>query len=203
MRNMVNIKEIAEFCANRFRDSHESENRKYVDTMYVAIFEDDSIQFSYTPHILSEAHKAILIHRYSERAVTNWYWWYNVECIDSNGAVSGNLDERFSIGTVAYGSYSNQKLRLKMEDEELDNFSLPVDNHKRIHELWDLYLGARKCDTLAEARLLAKLNKAYSDNEALKDEIKELQYSEAFIKKQMREYETLLDEIKSLVHKGE
>lgn len=202
MENKVNLREIAEYCVNTYKNDHTKENMNYVDTLFIAIYEDNSIEFSYTPHILTNAQKVILIHCHSALATTNWYMWYRAECINQNGAVSKNLDERFSIETASWGSYSNQRLELVMDHYIIKTFGLPLDNGRKLNAFWNLYLSASKCETLAEANMLVKLTNACEDNEALKDEIKELKYSEAYLKTQLAKYETLLDEIKDLVKIG-
>ena len=47
----VDFIEIAEYCVNRYKEAHNSQNDSYENTLYVAITSDNRILLSSTPHI--------------------------------------------------------------------------------------------------------------------------------------------------------
>ena len=114
--NRVDFIELATYCIKRYKESFDADDKDnvYVDTLYVAIDKHNHLICSTTPHVLNDACECLLIHRRRALAVTNSYYWYKIEYIDEEGAVTdGVLKKGFSLWTGAGGSFSNQIIQLQ------------------------------------------------------------------------------------------
>lgn len=197
---MLNFEELSEFCIKRYKDSLSSENESYVKTLYVAISEDNEVYCSTTPHILSKAHRCILIHSRSALAVSNWYTWYTLEYIDKDGSVTGGfLGNGFSIYTDWVGSWSNQRMYLKHEDLEI--YSCPAPFEDKMQKVWDLYQRVKKAKSNAEIELIAEMIEKDETILEQEKEIASLKFTNKLLEKQKKQYKNLLDDIKVLVRK--
>ena len=63
---MIDFVKLATFCTNRAKEGGTRWAGKYERTHYVSILEDNTIQYSTTPHVLHNACKCILMHEMSE-----------------------------------------------------------------------------------------------------------------------------------------
>lgn len=197
---MLNFEELSEFCIKRYKNSLSSENESYVKTLYVAISEDNEVYCSTTPHILSKAHRCILIHSRSALAVSNWYTWYTLEYIDKDGSVTGGfLGNGFSIYTDWVGSWSNQRMYLKHEDLEI--YSCPAPFEDKMQKVWDLYQRVKKAKSNAEIELIAEMIEKDETILEQEKEIASLKFTNKLLEKQKKQYKNLLDDIKVLVRK--
>jgi hypothetical protein len=75
----IDFVELATFCVNRYKETHTGSGERYEGTLYAAIFDNNEVRCSTTPHILRNAEQCILIHHRSQIAISNWYSWYFVE----------------------------------------------------------------------------------------------------------------------------
>ena len=196
---MPKFKELSEFCVNRYKESITGENERYVNTLYVAITEENEVYCSNTPQILSKAHKCILIHSCSALAYTNWHTWYTLEYINKDGSVTeGFLGNGFRIYTHWVGSWANQRMFLKHEDLEIFSCQAPFED--KMQKVWDLYLRVKKAKSNAEIELIAEMIE--KDETILEQgkEIANLKFTNKLLEKQKKQYKQLLDEIKELVN---
>lgn len=143
---MVDFIELAQVSLYRFRQSLGSvDQERYVNTLYVAISENNEVICSYDSAILGNAYQCIIIHCKSVLAITNWHSWYKPEFINRNGYNLGEiLGNDCSIRIKWEGSWSNQVLKLYQRDEELYSGNAPFENH--MQSLWNAY-----CNTLNNA----------------------------------------------------
>ena len=143
---MVDFIELAQVSLHRFRQSLGSEDvERYVNTLYVAISENNEVTCAYDSAILGDAYQCIIIHCKSVLAITNWHRWYKPEFINRNGYNLGEIiGNDCTIRINWEGSWSNQVLKLYQRDEELYSGNAPFDNH--MQALWNAY-----CNTLNNA----------------------------------------------------
>lgn len=194
------FKEIAKFCVDRYKESFDPENKNdvYVDTLYVAIDEYNNVTCSTTRHILSEAEQCLLIHRRKTLAFTNYYYWYRIEYIDEEGAVTdGILKKGFSISIDAIGGYSNQVMQLHYKDKVLYSCDAPFETN--LQHLWDAYRRFKKAKSDEAIDLIAEL---IEKDETILDLMREnegFKFSNYILEKERNQYKRLLNEIKEIV----
>ena len=140
---MVDFIKLSKESLNRYRYSLGSvDTERYINTLYVAISENNKVTCAYDSVILGDAYQCIIIHCKSSLAVTNWHRWYKPEFINSNGYNLGEIiGNDCSIRINWEGSWSNQVLKLYQKDKELYSGNAPFENH--MQSLWNAY-----CNTL-------------------------------------------------------
>jgi hypothetical protein len=196
--SQVDFKEIAKYCVEEYKEAVTSEISKYISTLYVSIDSNNEVLCSWSPHVLSEAEKCILIHTKQELANINWYDWYSVDYINEKGCVLGtNLGNGSELRVVASGGYSNQIMEL-IRGNYIIYMCRPPFEHQ-MQKVWDIYRIAEKCETEQSIKLLTKIIDKDEIILDLKKKIKELEISNYILEKQKKQYEQLLDEIKELV----
>ena len=196
---MTELMEVAIYCQKTFSDRCASENNcKYLKTMFVAILDDDTVRVSYTPHILHNAVKCILVHSKRELAFTNWYTWYFVQFIDENYAVHDSmLEDNFTLNVVAIDSYSNQIMELARGTRCIYRCRGPFDN--KMSEIWHLYLECKKLKTDEEISLFSKVFYKGKEIENLKKEIEEHRFIDSINNDRIQKYESLLNDLKEII----
>lgn len=136
---MIDFIKCAQSSLQSYKESIGSKEN-YVNTLYVAISENDKVSCSYEPSVLSNAYQCILIHCRSSLAVTNYYRWYKAEFINYKGQNLGGIignDCHFNIDWIV--SWSNQVLHLYHQKEVLYFCHPPFEGH--MQGLWDAYCG--------------------------------------------------------------
>ena len=134
----IDFVELATFCVNRYKETHTGSGERYEGTLYAAIFDNNEVRCSTTPHILRNAEQCILIHHRSQIAISNWYSWYFVEYINTEGCVCGSyLDNGYSLDINAWGSFANQVMSLDYNGSHLYWCDAPWDLH--LPQIWELY----------------------------------------------------------------
>lgn len=110
----VDFVELATYCQNQFKERLTAQEEKYIGTTFVSISDNNEVKFSKTPHVLSKATQAILIHEKSKLALKYWYSWYEVGFVDPEGCVhESRLDGNFRLNVAAWGSNINQIMYLR------------------------------------------------------------------------------------------
>ena len=196
----IDFIELATFCVNRYKESHNTSSNSYAGSLYVAILEDNQVLCSRTPHILKNATKCILVHQRSELAVSNYYFWYNVEFIDENGCVfDGNLGNGFKLDVSAWGQFSNQMMSLLYNQSSLYWCRPPFEDH--ISKVWEIYSRLKDFSTEKEINLTAELIRKDEKILELEKEVEDFTFTNQLLKQERDQYKELLDEIKEMVEK--
>ena len=194
------FKDIAKFCVNRYKESFDADNTDnvYVDTLYVSIDNYNNLTCSTTPHVLNEACECLLIHRRRALAVTNSYYWYKIEYIDEEGAVTdGILKKGFSLWTGAGGSFSNQIIQLQYQQRILYTCFCPFETN--LQHLWDAYCRFKKAKSDAEIELIDELIEKDEKILDLMREVEGFKFSNYILEKERNQYKKLLNEIRDIV----
>lgn len=198
----IDFIELAKYCQKKNREAHTVDGERYGETLFVSIEDGDALRYSTTPHILCNARQCILVHYWSALAVTNWYSWYQVEFIDSDGCVHGSkLDENFKMSVSSWGTYSNQIMSLSYAGEDLYWFKW---NHwdydkEKFSKAWELYLRLKDIKTVSEIKLIAELYRKDDKILELEQKNEDLKFSNILLKQEKEQYQELLDEIKEIV----
>jgi len=198
------FKDIAKFCVNRYKESFDADNTDnvYVDTLYVSIDNYNNLTCSTTPHVLNEACECLLIHRRRALAVTNSYYWYKIEYIDEEGAVTdGILKKGFSLWTGAGGSFSNQIIQLQYQQRILYTCFCPFETN--LQHLWDAYCRFKKAKSDAEIELIDELIEKDEKILDLMREVEGFKFSNYILEKERNQYKKLLNEIRDIVKNKE
>ena len=198
------FKDIAKFCVNRYKESFDADNTDnvYVDTLYVSIDNYNNLACSTTPHVLNEACECLLIHRRRALAVTNSYYWYKIEYIDEEGAVTdGILKKGFSLWTGAGGSFSNQIIQLQYQQRILYTCFCPFETN--LQHLWDAYCRFKKAKSDAEIELIDELIEKDEKILDLMREVEGFKFSNYILEKERNQYKKLLNEIRDIVRNKE
>lgn len=211
MGSPVNFLNIAKYC----KEEKEQECRKSgykinYSILYIAIYDDESISVSLTPHKLNSAKRCILIHKWDEIAVTNGYAHYLIQSINSKGEVEGgNIDEEYSL--YISSEFSSYAPRLYLSIKEHTIYSVSLGGHgmsyqealrQELIKIWDLYKKCKeKCKTLFEAQLLGSLTYKEGTIKALEEKLELISVKEAYLQREIGQYKSLLDEIKTLLNK--
>jgi hypothetical protein len=198
------FKDIAKFCVNRYKESFDADNTDnvYVDTLYVSIDNYNNLTCSTTPHVLNEACECLLIHRRRALAVTNSYYWYKIEYIDEEGAVTdGILKKGFSLWTGAGGSFSNQIIQLQYQQRILYTCFCPFETN--LQHLWDAYCRFKKAKSDAEIELIDELIEKDEKILDLMREVEGFKFSNYILEKERNQYKKLLNEIRDIVRNKE
>ena len=194
----VDFIEIANYCVNRYKESHNNPENIYVDTLYAAITKDNQVLTSSTPHILRNANKCILIHQRSKLALSNWYSWYKIEYINEEGCVFDiELGNGFTLDIMAWGSYANQVMSLDYEGEHIYWCKRPWTD--KLPKVWEMYTKVKDLKTKGEIALIAELFRKDETILKLEKEKEDFKYKEELLKQERDQYKDLLDEIKEMV----
>jgi hypothetical protein len=198
----IDFFELATYCTNKYRESHNTNNNSYAGTLYVAILEDNQVMCSKTPHILRNCVKCILVHRRDTLAQTNSYYWYNVEVIDENGCIyDGNLGNGYSIEVNAWGQYSNQIMSLDYNSSHLFWCRPPFEDH--MPKVWELYTRLKDVPTEKEIKLIADLFRKDEKILELEKEIEDFKFTNLLLEQERNQYKEMLDEIRDVVKNKE
>lgn len=196
----IDFIELATFCVNRYKESHNTNSNRYAGTLYVGILEDNRVMCSITPHVLGNCVKSILVHRRDTLAQTNSYYWYDIEFIDENGCVSdGNLGNGYSINVRAWGQYSNQIMSLDYNHSHMFWCRPPFEDH--MAKLWEIYIRLKDVPTEKEINLTAELIRKDEKILELEKEVEDFSFTNQLLKQERDQYKELLDEIKEMVEK--
>ena len=149
---------------------------------------------------MKNATKCILVHQRSELAVSNYYFWYNVEFIDENGCVfDGNLGNGFKLDVSAWGQFSNQMMSLLYNQSSLYWCRPPFEDH--IAKVWEIYSRLKDFSTEKEINLTAELIRKDEKILELEKEVEDFTFTNQLLKQERDQYKELLDEIKEMVEK--
>lgn len=196
----IDFVELASYCTNKYRESHNTNSNSYAGTLYVAILENNQVLCSRTPHVLKNAEKCILVHQRDQLAVSNYYYWYNIDYIDENGCVSnGNLGDGFSIDVSAWGSFSNQIMSLDYNGSHLFWCGVPFEDH--MPKVWELYTRLKDIPAEKEIKLIADLFRKDEKILDLEKEIEDFKFTNHLLEQERNQYRELLDEIKDALNK--
>ena len=190
----IDFVELAAFCTNRAKETGPRWTGKYYRTHYVSIFEDNTIQYSMTPHVLRNAYKCILMHEMSEIPISNIYYWYEFEFINHEGCVfADDLENGF--GLISYKrkqSASLIELRFK------NNF---LYSNLSIQKVWELYTKIKDIPSESERNLVIDLFKKDEKILELEKNVEDFTFTNQLLKQERDQYKELLDEIKEMVEK--
>ena len=136
---MIDFIELSKESLWRFRQSLGAVDvERYINTLYIAISENNEVSCAYDSAVLDGAHQCIIIHCKSSMAVSNWYNWYKLEFINHNGHnLGGIIGNDCTIKIDWEGSWSNQVMKLRQRDEVVYSCKAPFENH--MQALWDAY----------------------------------------------------------------
>lgn len=181
---MCIFKEIAQKSVDEFKASLNLEHDEYVNTLYVAISENNKVSCAYDSFILNDAYQCILIHCRSQMAVTNKYKWYRFEFINHRGQNLGKIIGNDCIIVIKwYGSWANQTMELIHRGNIIYSCKAPFELH--MQSIWDSY-----CNTLNEGQV---------DITALKTLLAQKEERIHELEEQVSQYKQLLDGIKELI----
>lgn len=197
----IDFVELGKYCQTEYKTSLDGIKNKYIQTLFVAIKEDNSILVSSTPHILANASKCMLIHERSSLAITNWHSWYVVQFINENGEVSVNrIDDEFALSIAACGHYDNQMLELSGDHCVYCSWRKPWE--KCIKPMWSLYVRLKSAKSKSERELIASLFRKEQEILDLEKKNRDFEYKTLLLEKEKDLYKGLLDEIKDLFEKN-
>ncbi|MCI9172527.1 hypothetical protein [uncultured Duncaniella sp.] len=200
----MNIKEISYQIIENFKIG--LKDRKHTiymnEMLYIAIDIERNIKVSITSNILENAYEAILILAYEELAVINYYYWYNVYHINSEGEVSKDYqNDKFRISHSCINGYKNQYIDLLYDNTKIYSFRISHSTWSgEFKKLWSLFNITRQLKTEDEILLACKLYRSNSANADQQSKIEELCQREYLLESQLKEYRGLLDEFKSLLN---
>ena len=194
----ISFVELATFCTDKYREAHSSNTNSYAGTLYVAIYEDNSVLCSKTPHVLRDCEKCILVHRRDTLAITNSYYWYDIEYIDEKGCVfEGNFGNGFGLDVHASGQYWNQVMCLTYNNTNLYRCKPPFEDH--MAKIWNLYSRLKELSSPTEIKLIAELFQKDEHILELEKEFEDFKFSNRLLEEERNQYKELLDELKNLV----
>lgn len=171
--------------------------------LYVSVLENGNIETSTRPEVLRKGNECIIIMTHRDLAITNYYLWYVIKHIDEKGNVhNGYSVEGWNIKISAYGSYSNQRISLSKDNEELydevqGDWNNPWD--VPLHNLWSFYQIVRKCSSKAEIMYVSENYHLKEKINELNDKISGLEFVKKKLEMEKKQYKSLLKEIKELV----
>lgn len=208
MGSIIDFIELAKDCKDEKKAScAEKEKKWYHCTFYAAIFNDDKLIVSATPHILRDAQKCILIHEMSYLAVTLTYSCDNVQILNSDGVVTNNdLGDGFKIG-ISRGSYNDPpKMYIDYQDKRLFSTNTDFNGNNKwdwskiLPDIWKLYLRLKKeCVNVHEMKMLCDIVKKDNEIVDLNEKLDQEKYMNQQKDLQIQAYKSLLDEIKNMM----
>ena len=161
------------------------------------------MRVSKTPHILEGVEECYLIHSWEQRASTCWYETYEIQRINVDGEVGeGTFDDEYSFSIKAARFNTPEMISLKRNGHEIYCESLWSKGAyvltKRLEYVWELYKKCKKeCKTEYESELLCKLADKEDSIQDLEERLAESTVKEQYLREQLSQYQTLLDDIKS------
>lgn len=194
----INFIELAEYCQRRYKEEKNSDNEKYISTLFVAITKEGEIIPSTTPHILKDAELCILLHRSTYK--NNHYWWDSLhfEFINSNGVILDRFDDKFKLVAGPYNVKENRLgLSLKYKENSIYSFSENWENS--IIKVWKLYLMLKDIKTYEEIKLITDLYQKDEKILELENQIEDFKFSNYLLEQERNQYKSLLDEIKQII----
>lgn len=209
MENEIDFVELAKYCKED-KMTNRGERTTYYRTFYAAIFDDDSMIVSTTPHILKNANRCILIHEMSYLAVTLTYDCYSVQILNKNGVVTErDLGDDFTIG-ITSGSF-NYAPEMYVNYQDKDLFRTRTDFNgnnkykweKILPDVWKLYLRLKKeCANIHEMEMLCRIVRKDNEIVDLNEKLDQEKYRNQQKDLQIQAYKSLLDEIKNIVEQN-
>lgn len=207
MENNIDFIELASYCKNEKSNSCNNKSTWYYRTFYAAIFDDDSIIVSTTPHILKNAKKCILVHEMSYLAVTLTYDCYSVQILNGNGVVTEkDLEDGFKIGITDGRFNYSPEMYIEYQDKRIFRTSYDFNCKNRwkwekiLPDVWKLYLRLKKeCTNLHEMEMLCNIVKKDNEIVDLNEKLDQEKYKNQQKELQIQAYKSLLDEIKNMV----
>lgn len=208
MENEINFIELAKYCKDeKMASCGDTQRQWYHKTYYAAIFDDDSITVSTTPHILKNAKKCILIHDMSYLAVTQTYNCYSVQILNNDGVVTENdLGNDFGIGITSgrfnyapemYIDYQNKQLFRTRYDFNGKNW---LGWGKILPDIWKLYLRLKnECANYHEMEMLCDIVKKDNEIVDLNEKLDQEKYRNQQKDLHIQAYKSFLNEIKNIV----
>lgn len=202
-----NIQSIAkDVVENYARGFQYTPHVEYVNaTLYVAIDNDDNIQVSVSPNILSNATEAIIILTRSELALNNYYRWYDIRHINSEGIVNtGYINGRFRFFTTFSGRFSDQIIGIEYDNNRLYSVELSPQNWlEKFKELWDMFIILKNCDTVQEMRYARSC--FYNDItiKKLQQEISDGKLKEFLLEQEIMKFKSIVDRLENAADKIE
>ena len=194
----IDFIELAKYCVSQYKEAHNSNEDHYVNTLFVSISEDNQLRRSLTPHVLSNANRCLLIHQHSQLAVTNYYSWYKVQYIDENGCVSdGNLGGGYTLSVISYGSFSNMRMTLRLNNTDLYSCRAPFED--KVAKFWELYQKVKDISSQKEVKLVADLFRKDEEIFELEKQVEDFEYEKYLLEQERNQYKELLEEIKEMM----
>ena len=204
MENKVDIREIAQYCKNEYQQNCEkADNKCHYSIHYAAISKDGKMRVSRTPHILEGAQECFLIHSWDQKAETRWYRTYDVQRVNVDGEVGGgDFDDEYSFSISEARFSTPEMISFRRNGQELYCESLLAWGNcilaNRLEYVWDLYKKCkRECKTQYESELLCELAEKEESIKELEGRLAESTVKEQYLREQLSQYRTLLDEIRS------
>lgn len=194
--NKVDFVELATFCANRAKEGGTRWAGKYVRTHYISILEDNTIQCSMTPHILRKASKCLLMHEMSEIPISNIYYWYEFEFINSEGCVIAfDLENGFNLE-----SFKSKQTSSSIELRYKNNY---LYSNLNIQKVWDLYTKIKDIPSLSEMKFIVDLYEKDEKIFELEKKLEDFTFTNHLLKLEREQYKELLSEIRDIVKNKE
>lgn len=191
---MIDFVELATFCTNRAKEGPTRWAGKYERTHYVSILEDNTIQYSTTPHVLRNACKCILMHEMSVIPISNIYYWYEFEFINHEGCVFAfELENDFKLD-----SYKRKQSAPLIELRYKNDF---LYSNLSIQKVWEVYSKIKDVPSETERKLIVELFQKDEKLFELEKEIEDFTFANHLLKLERDQYKSLLDEIKSSLNK--
>jgi hypothetical protein len=203
MVNKVDIREIAQYCKNEYeQECEKSECKCAYSIVYVAITLEGEIKVSTTPHVLVDAERCYLIHRWSQKAVSCWYSTFAIQSVNIDGEVrDGYFDEEYSFTIDDAGFNRAPCIYLKRNGNVLysESFWSTELTNKLIY-IWKLYNKCKaECKTLYESTLFCQLAKKEKTISDLEKKLSDSTLKEQYLRGEISQYRELLDDIKSAI----
>ena len=189
----VDFIELAEYCVKRAKENSAPNIKKYVKTLYISISEDNNVKLSTTPHVLQGTYQCILMHEYSQIPISNIYYWYEIEYINSEGCVlTSDLGDGFNLVSYKH-KHSSSSIILRFQDKYLySNYDF--------RRVWELYTKIKDIPLESERELIISLY--YKDEHVLnlEKQIEDFKFTNHLLEQERDQYKDMLDEIKDLVN---
>ena len=206
MESSFDFMELAAYCKQEVEKKCAETDRKWdYKILYMAIYDDDSIKISRTPHVLKGAKHCILVHSWEQLAATIAYDTYLVQSINENGEVlESSLDSEYSIHIYPSSFNNSAGISLRRNGDAIYEAKIWANGEhilpQRLTFAWNLYQKSKKeCKTLKESQLLGKLAKANQNIEELESKLADSSVNERLLEAEVRQYRSLLDEVKNLM----
>lgn len=168
---MPDFIELAQKSINVFKSSLGSEDvEKYVDTLCVAISQNNEVSCAKDLSILYGAYQCFLIHCRSALAVSKWHKWYKIEFINHKGHnLKDIIGNDCTININWQGSWSNQVMTLRHRDDEIYTCNPPFECH--MQGVWDAYCSTHNKGKDEVASLKAELAQKEEQIQKLGEEV--------------------------------